>query len=382
MRIAYLATSALPSRAANAVHVMRMCAAFTRAGHDVTLVARDAGVAPSELFEIYGIKERYAVELVPGEDGRLGVLAYPYRVKQRLYRLPRPDLVYGRHLHSLFAVSRMGVPMVYEVHALSPPPDLLRARRLSERSIERLLLRRPALRRVVTISEALATDFLDLHRGVKRRAWDVVVAHDAADPTPAATARGPRKHPIRVGYVGGLYAGRGIDLIEQLALRLPELEFHVTGGTDDAVAALRARTGELPNFVAHGFLPPAEVPGALAEFDILLAPYQERISVAGNGGDTARWMSPLKIFEYMATGGAIVCSDLPVLREVLSDGETARLVPAGDVAAWTEAVRALAADEVERTRLGAAAQQRFTERYTWTARAAAVLDCLELRCVA
>jgi glycosyltransferase involved in cell wall biosynthesis len=382
VRIVYLSTSALPSRAANSVHVMRMCAALTRAGHDVTLVARDSGVAAEEIFRTYGVPERYPIELVSAGGGRSGMLAYPLRVRKRLKELGRPDLIYGRHLHSLVAVAGMGVPMVYEVHALTPRPDWMRARRLSERPAERRLLRRPSMRRVVTISQALATDFLQVHGRTPSRTWDVVIAHDAADPIPGVP-RGPEgENPIRVGYVGGLYEGRGIDLIEQLARRLPDLEFHVAGGADDAVAALRGRTAELDNFVTHGFLRPAEVAEMLSGFDILLAPYQERIAVAGNGDDTVRWMSPLKIFEYMATGRAIVCSDLTVLREVLEDGETARLVPAGDVAAWADAVRALASDEGERARLGEAALRRFSERHTWTARAEAVLAGLEIECAA
>ena len=87
-------------------------------------------------------------------------------------------------------------------------------------------------------------------------------------------------------------------------------------------------------------------------------------------------MSPLKMFEYMAAGKAIVSSDLPALREVLTDGEDALLVPAADVDAWEEAVDRLLADEALRTRLGVAAQKKLLRDFTWEARAERVLQGL------
>jgi glycosyltransferase involved in cell wall biosynthesis len=80
-------------------------------------------------------------------------------------------------------------------------------------------------------------------------------------------------------------------------------------------------------------------------------------------------MSPLKIFEYMAAGKAIIASDLPTLREVLRDRDNALLVPPDDLDAWTRAVCELAADAAERQRLGARALSDFAGQHSWQARA-------------
>ena len=45
------------------------------------------------------------------------------------------------------------------------------------------------------------------------------------------------------------------------------------------------------------------------------------------GREIGRWMSPLKVFEYMAAGKPILASDIPALREMLRDGDTALLLP-------------------------------------------------------
>jgi glycosyltransferase involved in cell wall biosynthesis len=87
----------------------------------------------------------------------------------------------------------------------------------------------------------------------------------------------------------------------------------------------------------------------------VLAPYQKAVMIHGNKGDIATWMSPLKIFEYMSHGKAIVASDLPVLREILADGHNALLVPPDDIERWKGALQRLEQDASVRQTIGAAA---------------------------
>jgi glycosyltransferase involved in cell wall biosynthesis len=105
----------------------------------------------------------------------------------------------------------------------------------------------------------------------------------------------------------------------------------------------------------------------------LVAPYQVRVLEASGAVDTARWMSPLKIFEYMAARKAIVASDLPAIREILRNGETALLVQADHLDSWVAAVRKLM-DPRYRSRLSANAYQTFEANFTWRQRAQRVVD--------
>jgi glycosyltransferase involved in cell wall biosynthesis len=89
-------------------------------------------------------------------------------------------------------------------------------------------------------------------------------------------------------------------------------------------------------------------------------------------------MSPLKIFEYMAAAKPIVCSTLPVLQEILQDGNTAWLCDPDDIAQWQRALQTLRDDPLLRRRLGENAQREFLQRHTWQARARSILDDLTL----
>jgi glycosyltransferase involved in cell wall biosynthesis len=112
-------------------------------------------------------------------------------------------------------------------------------------------------------------------------------------------------------------------------------------------------------------VPNREVPAWFAAFDVAVLP-------APNHVHHARYASPLKLFEYMAAGAAIVASDLPAIRDVLRDGENALLVAPGDPAALAAGLSRALGDPALAARLGACAR-RDAGRYTWTRRARAAL---------
>jgi glycosyltransferase involved in cell wall biosynthesis len=114
--------------------------------------------------------------------------------------------------------------------------------------------------------------------------------------------------------------------------------------------------------------------GWLQACPIVLAPYLRRVGVSGGGGDAARWMSPLKIFESMAHGRALIASDLPVLREVVEDGVTGLLCAPEDLAGWQAAVqRLIDAPEVAHA-IGRRAREVVARRHTWLGRAQVVVS--------
>lgn len=181
-----------------------------------------------------------------------------------------------------------------------------------------------------------------------------------------------------VGYIGHLYKGRGIELLIELARRCDWLHMHIVGGDPDSVVDWQESCDELENVTFYGHVELADTQDYRRKCDVLVAPYQEVVKVAGNRVDTSKWMSPLKIFEYMASGKAIVCSDLPVLREVLRDGDNALLCKADDVNEWRAALEHLRDDSELRSRLAGKAFEDYKENYTWEKRAERLLDSFEL----
>lgn len=361
----YISGSTIPSSLANSVHVLKMCNALANAGHHVTLFAKQ-GDDVDNVYAHYGVQSDFEIEYVnvPAVPGVGGVL-YSAGVRRKLKRLneQKPDLLYSRHIYALASVASTGVPMVYEAHAL--PESKLRWH------VEEWVFRRRNFARLIVISEALKRDYADRHGPLLN--GRISVAHDAADlpsahndVAPAVTLDGlPGR---RIGYVGHLYRGKGMELIGEVARHLPQMTFHIVGGTESDVALWRERLAEVRNVRFHGHVPHAHLGQYYEQLDIVLAPLQDQVLIRDGRTDIAKWTSPLKIFEYMAYSKAMIVSDIPVLREVV-DTEVAVLAAPNRVADWVQAITSLVADPEYGKRLGTAAFQRVLARHTWDGRA-------------
>src|SRR5204863_4456733 len=96
------------------------------------------------------------------------------------------------------------------------------------------------------------------------------------------------------------------------------------------------------------------IPGIIRTFDIALQP------------SAVSYASPLKLFEYMACGRAIVAPDQPNIREILADGQNAILFDPTDKGALWQAIQRLAKCRSVRERLGRAALRDLeSQDYTW-----------------
>lgn len=379
MKIAVIAPTEIPARRANTVQVMKMAQAFAGLGHAVRLAAPATSHASvhswEDLSRHYGLVHPFMVDWLPAAP-RLRRYDYAWRALHWA-RGWGADLVYTRLPQAAALAGILGVSAILEMHDL---PQGFMGTRLFRR-----FLHSSQSRRLVIITRALEKDLsriFDLAAG-NRLPGFVVIAPDGVDleryrdlPEPFQARRNlPVSLPERftAGYTGHLYAGRGTEILLGLARRLPEITLLLVGGEPKDVAQLQAEAQHagLSNAIFTGFVANAELPRYQAACDVLLMPYQHQVA-ASSGGDIARYLSPMKMFEYMACGRPILSSDLPVLREVLNP-ENARLLPADDLDSWAAALKELSASPEACQRLGAQAR-RDVAAYTWERRAARILE--------
>lgn len=372
MKILCPVKTPLPSASANSIQTVRMCETIAALGHEVTLLVLDfhgSSVPARDWRSYYDVRE--PVRLVRLRLPRVrGVEALALRLLTLWAKWRKPDLVFTRYLEFAAAAAQAGLPTVWEAH-LPPNPG-------SERALRSLatLQRASAFRLLVVISSALGRFFAREYGVPQQR---IHVAPSGAPDRGAEQGGGcpielPANERLRIGYAGHLYPGRGMELVEALAGIRECYDFHVVGGTDADIASWRARLAGAGNVHIHGRLLPGEVAAFLDHMDVLIAPYQPVVHIAGSGGqDSARWMSPLKVFEYMRAAKPIIASDLPAIREVLSE-RNARLCQADDPHDWGRALDELAADSALRHQLAATARSDFEHEYRHSSRIERIIE--------
>ena len=389
MRILYLADIRFPLERANGIQTMETCHSLANRGHDVALVVRpDTKSPPRDPLTYYGLpgvrtlRIERAPATGPAAARRLGYLSFALG---RAIGSGRTDVIMTRDLGvaSMLVGLPHGIraPLVYESHGYAPDvaaalPDLVAtATRPTAGKLRRLAAREARVWThadgYVTITAALGEE-LRGRLGARER-WAVI--HDGVRVSPGArfnaehrslAPRGAPPYAPVVGYAGHLYPWKGVDVLLEALARVPNAQGLIVGGHAEEpdlarLQRLAERLGISERVEFAGMVEPPRVAEMLQRADILALPNPA-------SAISTRFTSPLKLFEYMSAGRAIVASDLPSIREVLHHEADALLVAPGDPSAFAAAIERLAAQPGLAARLARAAFDRALE-YSWDRRA-------------
>ncbi len=343
----------------------RISTELERAGHRATLVCkRDAEARVIRRARDIGASR---VETLAFK-GAMHTRAYLADLRRLLAWLGRVDVVHvhrGKE-HWLAAVAnrlaRTPRPVVRTRHIVQP----IRAHALNR------WLYRSATDLVVTVSDAIRRQYLaaelvrpeqivSLPGGV-----DAECFHPGVDGEPVRRRLGVPAGTLLIGLVAGLRAMKGHRVVLDAAGRLTALgrRFHLVlagqGSMEPAVRGWIADARLADRVSVTGFV--ADLPASMTALDIALY-----TPIDSEG------MSRV-LFEYLAAGRPVVASRVGVVPEVLADGESALLVPAGEAAPLAEALERLLADPQLRNRLGAAGAKLVRARLSGASVAARLVE--------
>jgi len=355
-------------------HTHGILSALLRRGHDVELWSTGViagvpdGITERRLPVV--LRPNLPRELAEATTGFIQAIRTPTR------GLDDVAFVYQRYsLNNLLGAilaARLRVPLVLEANASEVAWrrewSRLEHPRLAEVA-ERLNLRRAS--RIAVVSRNAGAQLLQLGADPARthvvpNGVDIERFHDV-DPRPLGLPDGA----FVVMFCGLFYPWHGV---RHLAAAFPRVLDHVPharlvlvgdGEEVDLVRSVLEDAGITDHVVITGLVPRNEVPGYLAAADVLVSPHVRNDGFIG---------SPIKLWEYMAAGRAIVATRVAQLAEVLEDGHTALLVEPDDPDQLSAAIARLANDASLRRSLGANATQEVRLRHSWDARLQAALE--------
>ena len=360
MKIACISTSLVPSVTANSIQVMKVCQAMQQLGHQVQLwVPGNSAVPFDQMKKLYGLESDFTVSWLAS---RKQLKRYDFALSAiNAARNWKANLIYSWLPQAAWAgVRLLNIPSVLEMHDRASGKFglfWLKSFMLSSRKKE-----------LAVVSHALK-QALEKQLGFSIRDEEVIFAPNGVDlqryqnlqsceSTRTALSL-PQK--LTAGYTGHFYAGRGVEILFKLAQAYPEVNFLWIGGREQELENVKKRLDaeHLENVILTGFMDNAKVPQYQAACEILLMPY-ERIIAGSSGGNSVDICSPMKMFEYMAAGRAIISSDLPVIREIL-DEQCAVFCPPEDADGWISSFGSLLQDPEKRKFLGDNARNKMSD---------------------
>ncbi len=316
MRIFLIYHGRFPSEKAASLFAGKSAEAFADVGADVMLlVPNRRGRSGHDAYDAFDLRRNFKTVYLPSVSlyGIPFVGRFSHRVSYFFFALSvllflffnakRSDCVYSNESWPLFVASLFFSNTTYEVHDF-PEKNFW---------FYRLLFRR--------VRHLLATNLWkarELERQCNVPRSKIIVELNAVDLAPYENA--PSRKEARtqlnlpmgktVVYTGHLYSWKGVDTLIEAARLMPEVAVYLVGGTEHYVREYRRKYGTIPNLHIIGHRSHDEMPLWQKAADVLVLPNTAKEEIS------ARYTSPMKLFEYMASGTPIVASDLPSVREI------------------------------------------------------------------
>lgn len=364
MNVLYLANIRYPTEKAHGLQIAKMCEAFAINGVDVTLCVSDRETLKEDPFTYYSVERNFEVAKLSSFDfveyGPIGFILYTFSFYLSFLKSSfrkSADIIYVRDPYLAYFLSFSNTPYVWEIHQYFGGYKTRRALKNAES--------------IVFISNGLR----EYYKKHKLEHKSSIVAPDGVDEDQFDVRESQEESRERfnlpvnarlVLYTGHLYPWKGVDTLAQASQYLEDTIVVLVGGTDDDIVSFRRKYEEVPNILLLGRYPYKDMKYIANAADVLVIPNsaKERIS--------REFTSPLKLFNYMASGKPIVASGLPSVREIVSEKEVF-FAEADNPESFAQKIKHVLSNTSEAERRGKQAKEKARE-YTWSQRARVILE--------
>lgn len=371
-KLIYISPLRYPSDMAGSAFSMKSCEAFADQGMEVELWVpwrRNLKLAGEDPFAYHGVKRNFSIIRLPAIDIPIGkpffyLLQATFGISVWLRSLfsGSNTIFYSHEEFSLMLLAATGRSTVYEMHDF-----------MNDNAADRLFVRR--VEKVISTNTWKRDKLMEVFGVPREKVFvtpNAVDLKDFMNTMCQGEARARLKLPenrVTAVYTGQLYGWKGVNTLIEASKLLLGVLVYIVGGTAAEIDKLKNAHGEISNVVFVGQRPHTEIPVWLAAADMLILPNTAKEEISKH------YTSPVKLFEYMASGRPIIASDLPSIREVVDETVVHFFEPDSpeDLAAKMEEVM----KNSESALAKAQNAKEAVKRYTWEARAASILKFLQ-----
>jgi glycosyltransferase involved in cell wall biosynthesis len=376
MKITYIVNSRIPTEKAHGYQICKMCEEFVNSSAEIELIyPTRKNTIEESLFEYYGLNKIFSVKKIKFFDFisrekyffRQGQILQSIFFALRLFflKIDRQSIIYTRDSEIAWIFKRRGYKVFYEAHSWPNSKERLYYYFLKD------------------VDGIICNSRGTLERHKKSGLKELMVASNGVDLNEFESKKSreelrtelalPMEKKI-VMYVGHLYGWKGVDTIIKAAELMKcdeDILFVMIGGVDEDILTYRniLKNKKIRNVLLLGRKKKHTIPRYLKSADILLLP-NSAIST-----ESIEYTSPLKMFEYMASGVPIVASSLPALREVLNDGNSV-LVKPDDAEDISQEIKELLGAEEKGIEIAKQAVIDVQE-YSWRKRAEKIIKYID-----
>ncbi len=361
-KLFYIADFSLPNMSAYALHVLKMCDAFSEKKLDVNLLIQflDKEQSLKKLKKNYILKNHLNIKGFFKRKLKRNIFTNIYfSIKIFLFLKDKnsDSLILSRSILPSLLLAFMGKKIILEMHTQNT-------------GITRLIF---AFFRLFKFNNNII--FVLIHKNLKKilklEKFKCLILDDCVD---VRDFKKKYKTKNSCVYTGSFMDGKGVDTIIKISKKLPRIKFHLYGNVNTLKNEKILYIKKLRNIKLHNFIEYNKIPEILTSNKILLMPYEEKIGVSMKGIDVSQYISPLKLFDYLASGSVIIASKKKVYAHILKNKINSFLVDNYDVNTWCNIISKVNSNKLNVKKIRKNAIMT-AEKYTWLKRADKILKC-------
>ena len=354
-KIYYIAELNLPSKSAYSIHVMKMCEAFSKLKYDINLFVINKE-DKDQTNKDYNINYKFKIFSIFNNSILLNfVIRIIFSLKILSKKTEKEAIFLSRSIVFSLIACLFRKKIILELHH-------------EIKGFSKIIY---WLLKNLNLIEDLKYIFLsrnlnDIYKINKKK---YLVLDDAVNIDDFKKKKGTKYKKTCV-YVGSFFEGKGVEQIFRLAKKNKKTFFHIYGEKK----YLRLKKKE-KNIKIFDYVNYSKIPSIMSRYEVALMPYQRKVKGRGSIW-LHEYMSPLKMFDYMAAKMIIIASNLKVYKHILKNNFNCILVNVNEDEKWSKAIQLAFKKSYKNIYLKQNAY-KTVKKYTWDKRCKKIINFFE-----
>ncbi len=358
-KILYLSDLSLPNKSAYAVHVMKMCDAFGKK-MKVDLIVNYNSQSWGSLKKNFYLKNQINIISLNKYKANNFIMRLINGYKTlKIVKKNNYKIIISRNIISSFFLGVFRVKNILEIHTeltgFTKKMYFFLKKKL-QKNLKFIFIHKE-LSKIFNIK----TNFIVLDDAINLKEFDRIEV---------------KQHKNRFTYTGSYLKGKGIKTIINLASHFKDYEFHTYGNIDTFPKEFEKEKSSIKNLFVHDYIPYRKIPYVIKSSEYLLMPYPSNIEVLIKNLNVKKYISPLKMFEYLAARKIIFASFQNSYKHILKNNYNAILIKKNSIEEWKKKIRQVISNKKKYSMLKSNSY-KTAKKYTWDQRVLHILTFID-----
>ena len=323
-KIFYIADFSLPNKSAYSLHVLKICDAFsefTNNNVELLIPFLDSNYSIKKIKKDYLLKYNLKIKFFFSKKEKLHVIKkifFSLKLLSYIKKNSNVNLIISRSIIASLILAIFGIKNILEIHTeltgFTKIFFFLTKFKIVKKNLNFIFIN-DYLRKKIKINKKKSLILCDAvdYRDFKVKNLNLI--------------------KNTCFYSGSFAKGKCLEIILKLSKELPNINFHLHGNKQ-TIYDKSILDKKMKNVFFNGYLTYSELVKKIRNYKVLLMPYKKNVGVLIKNINVANYFSPLKMFDYLASGKTILASDLPVYRNILKNNRNSVLVKPDDIKSW------------------------------------------------